>query len=245
MPIRALERLLLTERQRRRAAEGGGFSVPVLAEWQGEPGSGPYLVSNMRRQFLPTPGRADGQVRYAFSEVPLEDEDVMLVALHRALVEAGAVAATLPEALARLGPAARTVIVPLGGLPAMGATDTKEAQARMDRFGAAYEVGDVRVLIGGLPEGSAIVAAAPSSVGVYCRSSDALGLLIQGVGRTILAVPCPTSTPLSPSPTPSSTTPPGTALPAGGSATSKSPGTGSGSFGVRSRPFRASKPPRS
>jgi len=65
----------------------------------------------------------------------------------------------------------------------------EEAEKMMSLKGFVAEVDGLRVLAStGLPDGAAIVAAAPGDVGVYTRVGDWLGLFFKRVDRTIALV---------------------------------------------------------
>lgn len=194
MGFRALERMLLADRVKARAANVG-MSIPALEERPLSVEDGPFLATNMRRAFLPTRLSAAGTVRFGFSRVPPEEDDQILLALHQTLAAQSTAppCGSIPEALKRLtghklDP--RSLVLPVSWIPEICGPDMTPEQAReaMGKQGYVTKIDDIQVLVADLPPERALVAAAPALVGVYTRTSDYLGILILRANRGIVAV---------------------------------------------------------
>lgn len=198
MRTSALERLLTVEREPRRASSVG-FSIPALSEREAKEDEAPFLVTSMRSAFLETRRNREGNVRFGFSEVPLRQEADFVAGLYRALCELSIQhgwpnrCRSLSEAaglLQRLGSDPFHVVVgPDQIAEACEAPLTvEEAEKLMMAQGYVAEVGEVKVLVAGLPRGAAMVTASPSLLGVYSRVDDRLGLLIKRADRAVVLV---------------------------------------------------------
>ncbi len=194
MGFRVLERLLVAERRKQRGANVG-FSVPALEERSASQEDGPFFVTNMRGQFLPTRVSSAGMVRFGFSQIPPEDDDKLLVPLHRTISsqEPAKRCTTIKEAAERLrtsGFDVRSVVLPESWLPEICGPDfdTSNAKTLMEKQGYVTKVEEAQVLVADLPSDLAFVAAAPALVGVYTRIADYLGLLVFRANRAIVAV---------------------------------------------------------
>lgn len=194
MGFRALERMLVTERVKQRAANTG-LALPALEERPAGKDDGPFLVTNMRGSFLQTRLSSAGTVRFGFSPVPLEDDDKLLVTLHRAISaqNPGKRCTSIPEATTALlaqGHEVRTLVLPESWLPEICGPDLDSTTARetMAKQGYVTKIDDVQVLVADIPPEMAFVAAAPALVGLYTRIADSLGVLIFRADRAIVAV---------------------------------------------------------
>lgn len=200
MRVSALELILETERVRRQASitTGAGFAIPALLSHPVESSDAPFLATNARRTFLPVRSKY-GTVRLAFSECPLEDEGKLVAELYRVLwgisvqhewpnrCSSVAQAVACMAAL-RLEPKS-LVVSPSFLEDACGKPVTlKEAEELMMAQGYVAESEGVRVLAADLPEGSAILAAAPAIVGVYVRTDNWLGVLVRRIDRALVLV---------------------------------------------------------
>ena len=189
-----LERLLSTERIKQRAGKVG-HSTPALQERPASFEEGPFLASNMRRAFLPTKMSAAGVVRFGFSEVPLGEDDQLLVALHQSIssLSSAGRCTSINDAMNRLRHhhlEPRTVVLPESWLPEICGPDFDPSTARtlMDTQGFVAKIDEMQVLVADLPTDKAFVATTPALVGVYTRIADYLGLLFFRADRSIVAV---------------------------------------------------------
>lgn len=193
----ALERLLRTERVRQRAARQGGFSLPAMNEVSLSGGAAPLLATNMKGSFLPTRPSKDGVARYGFSHVPVECDDILLRVLHGTLWELSTQQGwsnrckTVVEALHRLsgfGLEPKTIIVGPQRLAEVTDVPLKEAWEAMQANKEVAKVDEAVVLLADLPEGAALVGTAPPLVGLYTRTGDHLGVLLQRVHQTLVVI---------------------------------------------------------
>jgi len=197
MAFTALERLFATERLRQRAAPQGGFAVPAMHERAATDSDGPFLATNMRAAFLPTRTSREGIVRYGFSLVPVGTDDRLLGELYRTLLSFPASDApprctSVQQAIARLhshGMTPRTLLIPSSALAEIvPGLSVEVAEESMRTKSEVAVVGDLTILLADLPDGAALVAAAPALVGVYTRVGDYLGVLVQQSTKTVVAV---------------------------------------------------------
>ncbi len=191
----AIERLLSTERFQQRAARGAGHSSPVMQERPSSAEEGPFLATNMKRNFLPTRASVQGLVRFGFSTVPLGEEDCLLEPLHTAICAHGTRerCISVRDGIQRLrstGFEARTVVLPESRLSEICGTDFDRTKARALQKAQGYValVDGMQVLVGDLPSDKALVATVPALVGVYSRIGESLGILLFRVDRTVVAV---------------------------------------------------------
>lgn len=193
MKLSILTHLLITERERpRAAAKGAGFGIPAMMEREAlYKNADPVLGSGSRGQFLVTPQTRDGFYRYALSPCPFETENGILAQLHETVWNEGVRRGwsnRAPTVLAGLkvmkdfGLIPKSIVIPLS-LAATFCPPEIEVEE-----GQISSVGGVSVLVGPLPEGSALIAAEPALVGVYTRIGDYLGLQLYGVSKTLVVV---------------------------------------------------------
>lgn len=194
MPFRALERMLSPERIHQRAGRVG-YAVPALQERPTPSEEGPFLVTNMRSQFVSTRVSREGLVRYAFSEVPPENDDEILVKIHETILAQpnwSNRCTSIVEAMAFLRQQSlepRTIVLPTQWLPEIDpGIEIEGAKTLMSHQGYVTKLDDVQVLVADLPLEKALVAAAPTLTGVYTRISDFLGILLLRADRSIVAV---------------------------------------------------------
>jgi hypothetical protein len=200
MKLSVLERVLFVERHRRQASAAGGFSLPVMLQDQVSPEDEPLMVSNMRGDFLEGRRSKDGVSRFAFFPCPLEREDEVLRQLCHTLLRISTASnwgnrcRSVSEAMAfmvRQGLEPRTRVAPLSLLKeACGvAVGEDEAENLMLAQGHIAEVDGVRlVTTTALPQGAALLAAAPAIVGTYFRVDDCLGVMIRQANRSLVLV---------------------------------------------------------
>lgn len=193
MTLSILSHLLVTERERPRAARGVGLAIPAMMEREAPyENADPVLGSGSRGQFLVTPRTRDGVYRYALANCLVENEGAIFPQLHQTLWAEGE----------RRGWSNRATSV-LKGLQMMKAAQvTPKAVVISSNLVKTfcppeYDVGEGRVtIVGGvsvmvtahLPEGEAIIATAPPRVGVYTRMGDHLGLQLYSVSQTLVVV---------------------------------------------------------
>lgn len=199
MPYAPLERLLVTDRQRQRAARGGGFSTPGMCFVDVAADAAPLLATNMRGNFVLTRRNARGQAPFGFSHCPVGQEGPILNQLHRTLIELSVRegwtnrCTAVPEAIDRLhtfGVEPRALVLSESQVATMVGSgfDLNAARRAMAIQGFVTVVDGMQLLLSDLPEGSALVAGFPLKVGIYTRVGDHLGLLLQRVNRVLMVV---------------------------------------------------------
>lgn len=199
MRASALERLLIPEREPRRASAHGGFALPALSERAAEEDEGPYLATTMRPVFLETRRNREGNVRFGYMDLMPEDEHILVSCLYQTLCEVSIRhgwanrCRSLEEAtklLQQLGFDPYHLVVGPGLLEeACGAPlSVEDAEKLMMVQGYVAEVGELKVLAADLPSGAAMVTTSPSLFGVYSRVDDRLGLLLKRVDRAVVLV---------------------------------------------------------
>lgn len=183
--ISPLSYLLLPEIQREKAQA----SVPIMLERNLPDGSDPCLVTTTRGDFVVTRRTREGVYRFAFFRCPPEEETQITTHLFESLLQVSTGLGwsnrypDLPsamKALDRLEFESRTVILSKTLAGQFLGPDVQEGQV-------SYNKG-LQVLVAPLPEGCAIVAAPPPSLGVYTRVGDYLGLQLTAVDQRMLLV---------------------------------------------------------
>lgn len=198
MPV--LDRLLRPERVGRKATLGGDFAVSVITERPAEHETGPWVVSNMRGSFVATKRSKTDMVRSAFTECPVEDEEVLLAQFFSdmcAISQSSGwanVCPTIEEAtqkLSSLGYEPRTLIVPFSSLKEVCGKDLTEDEAAKLILvnGCISEVDGIRILpTHGLPDDAAILGTIPALTGVYVRTDDRVSILVERADRSIVLI---------------------------------------------------------
>jgi hypothetical protein len=206
MPVSILGRVCVSERRNMRMSENldvsmrGSTTRPILNEVDVPEDVHPLLVTNADRRFVTTTRSASrGCARYAFSEVPLEEEGVFVVEMYMSLLEISLSRGwtnrcnSVADAVNRLRnsliePA--FLIVPETVLPEICGPDYDPAQTAvlMMRQGHVAVVDNMQVLPSDLPPGSAMVLAEPNTFGMYTRVGDYLGVMIQRADRSVMVV---------------------------------------------------------
>lgn len=191
MTLSVLSHLLVTERERPRAARGAGFAIPAMLERDAPfEAADPVMGSGSRGQFLVTPRTRDGVYRYALSTCPVENENDLILQLHATLWSEGERrgwsnrASTVSQALQAMssrGLQAKTLIIPLS----LAETICPEANIQE---GKVCVIGELNVLVADFADGEALVATSPPRVGVYTRVGDYLGLQLYNVAQTMMVV---------------------------------------------------------
>lgn len=195
----ALERLLRTERVRRRSTPSG-FAVPALHETAIEPEDGPFLVTTATGPgFAPGRARPDRTLWAGFKECSLDEEGPLLRQLYDrlwSLSEENGWAnrcSRLEEAsplLDGFGFEPVSLVVPLSFLGEACGEEitTEEAETLMATQGYVTMLGDVQVLSAELPEGAAILTPGISLAGTYVRADDYLAVMAFRVDRAWVLV---------------------------------------------------------
>lgn len=207
MPVSILGRFLVSERRNMRMPEkleasvrSGVSSRPILNEIPIEEDAGPLLVTNASGQFVPTVrSKTRGVARYAFSEIPVEEESQLIAELYMTLLEASLAKRwrnrcnSVAEAVDRLRESTLEptyLIVPEEALPEICGPDYDPAMVDhlMMTQGFVSVVDEIRILPANLPSNGALVTTAPALVGLYTRVGDYLGVMLQRVDRTVMVV---------------------------------------------------------
>ena len=192
----ALERLLVTERHRRQANESTftGFAVPAISERTLDAGVEPLAVSDARGNLVTTKqSRARGVARYGFFNCTTEEEGPLLPRFFEALWGMsvtngwGNRCTSMAEAAAKMRLEPRSIVVPYGLVEKVSSLTRAESDRLMALQGY-ISCGEQQVLVADLPEGHAIIAAAPPLLGFYTRIDDCLGLLLTRVDQTLFLV---------------------------------------------------------
>jgi len=192
--------MLHVERKRRQASASGGFALPVMLQDLVDERDEPLLVSNMRGDFLMGKRSKDGLARFAFFPCALEQEGEVLRQLCRTLTRISVASEwsnrcrSVQEATTFMvgqGLEPRMLVAPFSLLEKACGVDVGEDEAEnlMLAQGHIAEVDGVRlVTTTSLPDGTAILAAAPSIVGTYFRVDDQLGIMVRQASRSIALV---------------------------------------------------------
>lgn len=157
--------------------------------------SGPYLATNMRNTFLPVRRGSEGHARYGFSSCTIEEEGDLLKEFYRVLEtlsvrEGWDNRCTSVEVAIQKMAAPKTVVVPGAFLGEVCGkeVDLELAQQRMSLQGYVAMVNGMQVLLADLPDGAALVTAAPAVAGTYTRVGDHVGILAQRVNSAFMVV---------------------------------------------------------
>ena len=190
------EFLFLAERQRRRAAEGSGFSIPLMVELPLESGSDPILATNMSGDLVKV-GRSKsrGVSRTALFPCDLSDEPEEFSRFFGRLWDFSGKAGwsnrctSISEAVTFLKEP-RTMVVSYELIrEACGEDiDQETANSLMVQQGFLSEVNGIRVGVASLKSNEALVASAPKVVGTFVRVDTSIGILIKGADRTLVVV---------------------------------------------------------
>lgn len=179
-----LERILVPERERRRADEstGAGFAIPALGERPVEEDQMPIWVTNMRVDLVPVRLGSAKTARYGFSEILPEQEPLLLQVILRQLLKAEQTQPSLRDAC--LWMQAQDLepchaVVPYDQL--LDVCDSKlsrdEADQTMSQQGHIGKVvGGVKVIAADIQ--APLVVAHPQMAGYYTRSDDRLGIML-------------------------------------------------------------------
>jgi hypothetical protein len=160
----------------------------------------PLLVTNAARRFVPTiRSKTRGIARYAFSDVPLEDEPALFAELYMSLLEASLVngwknrCSSVVEAVDRLAAddfEPGFLMVSAEKIPDICGPDYDSAvvEQLMMTQGYVTVVNGIKVLPAELSPDAAVVTASPEMLGLYTRVGDFLGIMLQRVNRSIMVV---------------------------------------------------------
>lgn len=200
MPASILDKLLLVDRERRRASKKGGFAAPAFHERAVNPSDAPYFVTNMRSSFVPTRIRKESVVWAGFSECPVEAEDLVVRTLYDTLWRHSEAEgwpnrckclASAMETMRIRGFEPKALIVPLSLLEQVCGTPISAEDAAKLMFAQGYvaESNGIRVFpCSQLPEGSSVLAAAPELTGAYIRVDTYLAVMIQKADSSLVLV---------------------------------------------------------
>jgi hypothetical protein len=202
-----LGRLFVPERRNMRMPEklqasirSGVSSRPALNELEVPDDVEPLLSTNAARQFVQTRrSSVRGTARYGFSEVPVDEEEQLVIELYMSLLDFslknqwGNRCNSVTEAVTRLrglGLEPALLVVPESVLPDICGPDfdPKWASQMMKAQGYVATVDDMQVMTADLPPGAALVSTHPEFAGLYTRVGDYLGLMIQRADRAIMVV---------------------------------------------------------
>lgn len=200
MLVSVLDKLLIVDRERRRASKYGGFSSPAFHERAVAASDGPFFVTNMRSSFVPTRMRQGDVVWAGFSECPIEAEDLVLRTLYDTLWQHSTTQgwanrcssiALAMEAMQDRGLQPKALVVPFGLLKEACGSEISVEDAAKLMFAQGYvaESNGVRIYpCTQLPEGAAIVVAAPQLTGAYVRIDAFLAVVIQKADCSVVLV---------------------------------------------------------
>ena len=199
MPYAALERMLVPERFRQRAAPRGGFSTPTLCFMAVEEDSLPILATNARGKFLPTRINSEGCAPLGFSFCPIRQEGPILNDLYRTLERLsiengwGIRCTSIPEAMDRLQALdiePKSLVVSESQMAALLGTtvDLETARRAMGFQGYVSVVAGMQLLLSDLDTNQALVVGPPAMTGVYMRSGDYLGVQLHRANRSLVLV---------------------------------------------------------
>lgn len=196
MGYTVLERLLEVERLRKRAAPGGGFSVPVMHERAVDAGVVPMLVTSTRGKLVATRPFAPGFARCGIFPCPRENEPEVFTALRKSLQETSAAngwgnrCTSIQAARARLeqsGRRVRSIVLAKADLPGIGVA-LEDAEKLMAIQGYVTLHGSTQTLVADLPAGHGLVVS--DAAGLYMRVDDFLGLMLLNVDtRWVVVAP--------------------------------------------------------
>jgi hypothetical protein len=199
MSYAALERMLVPERFRQRAAPRGGFSTPTLCFMAVEEDSLPILATNARGKFLPTRRNSEGCAPLGFSFCPIGQEGPILNDLYRTLERLsiengwGIRCTSIPEAmdhLQALGIEPKSLVVSESQMAALLGTtvDLETARRAMGFQGYVSVVAGMQLLLSDLGPNQAFVVGPPAMTGVYMRAGDYLGVQLHRANRSLVLV---------------------------------------------------------
>jgi hypothetical protein len=192
----ALERLLVTERHRRRTDESTqvGFAVPAFTERPVDPEVEPLVVTDARGQLVSTKvSRSRGVARCGFFECTTKEEATLVPSFFDALWALSEKrgwrnrCSSLAEASKSMHLEPRSIVVPYGWIERASGMAREDADRLMSTQGYISK-DDQQVLVGDLAEGCAIIAAAPPLLGFYIRVDDRLGVMLTRVDQSIFLV---------------------------------------------------------
>ena len=192
----ALERLLVTERHRRRTDEStqAGFAVPAISERPLDAALEPLAVTDARGRLVSTRvSRPRGVARYGFFECSVDEEDSLLPRVFESLWEMSIAnqwrnrCTSLAEVSGKMQLEPRSIVVPYGWVEKVSGMTRAEAD-RLMALNGCISKGDQQILVADFPERQALVAAAPAVLGFYTRIDDRLGVLMTQVDRAVFLV---------------------------------------------------------
>lgn len=194
-----LERLLVTERHRRRSNQStlAGFAVPAMLDIPLEPSSEPLVATNaVGNLVLTRVSRTALRARYGFFECPAAAEQNLMPRIFSTLWGLSRNlgwenrCSSLSEATGKMRLPPRSVVVPYSLVEqASGEALTRQDCDRlMTVQGHIADKNGQQILVANLEDGQALLAATPALLGVYTRIDDWLGLLLKQVDQTLYLV---------------------------------------------------------
>lgn len=192
----ALERLLVTERHRRRADEssGAGFAVPTIAERAVEGGVDPLVVSDARGRLVRTRvSKARGVARSGFFECSVAEEARLVGEFFEMLWEVsraegwGNRCSSLAEASKSMQLEPRSVVIPHSWLEKATGLCREEAEQLMAVQGYVAK-DDQQILVADLADGDALLVAAPTLAGFYTRADTHLSVMLTRADQAFFLV---------------------------------------------------------
>lgn len=176
-----LSELLKTERyhQRTPRSSRGSFAgllatIPSMLEIELSEGvEDPLLVSNMRGQFLVSRKSRTNCGRFGFSEIPLEEEDALILELIQSVRKQpwGTCFTTFERALEDMQESPT---------PARFLVCAKGSEIQVPP--------GVTLLQTGLPEGVGLLSSDRDATGLYTRVGNFVGLMIQNASNTLRVI---------------------------------------------------------
>ncbi len=198
MRVSLFDRLLIVERHRRQGSSVG-FKIPALCEQEARVEDDPLVVSNMRGSFVQVRRSIDNFVRFSFSSCLIEQESPLFLELFRSLwrfSEQGSWpnrCSSITEGVERcrsFGLSPDSVVIPVTCLSSICSLSLslEQIEQAMRVQGWVARIDGLKVLVSDLPDGCAVVAAAPPDVGNCVRIHDSLGVVIRRSSQSLILV---------------------------------------------------------
>jgi hypothetical protein len=194
MGYTALERLFEVERLRKRAAPGGGFSIPVMHERAVASTVAPLLVTNTRGKLVPSRPFPSGEARCGIFPCPHDSEPALLRQLLDSIQEISAArgwvnrCTSIQAACVQMEQSrkhVRSIIIAKADLSSIG-VDLESAEKLMALQGYVTLHGSTQTLMADLPSGRGLVVSADA--GLYVRIDEFLGLMLFNADRSVITV---------------------------------------------------------
>jgi hypothetical protein len=174
--FRALEKILVAERGRKKASNVG-FKMPLMGEMDLGTVQDNCLASNTKGDFLNTRTNSQGSLRYAFFESPLEEDDTVLNKLLKALLQTqNPTPMALKDLLSYQDQGFLNLVITNKLLSELGVP--KDSSFNMAISGYVAKLGSMFVATANIEEGLALLLPPPQQVGLYHRVGDMLGVVV-------------------------------------------------------------------